>query len=649
MGGDPDDPSDPDRTVYSPRSKPASPPPADEAPDTANETVFSPVSRRPSAGSRPDAVPAGATADASLPPGGAAMRYGAAQVEIGMILNGIYAVKRLIGRGGMGEVYEGVNVNDAEDRVAIKVILPSLAADPNVQAMFFKEARALRTLSHPAVVQYRVVAQEPSIGIFYIVTEFIDGPSLSELLGQSKLTSAELRSLLRRLAEGLRAAHEVGAVHRDMSPDNVLLPAGRLTSAKVIDFGIAKDLDTSKRTIIGDGFAGKLGYVAPEQLGDFGRDIGAWTDVYSLGLVMLSLIHGRNVDMGATLVDAVDRRRAGIDLGEVPPDLKPVLQAMLEVNPAQRLRSMDAVLAALESGVALPSPKSKAPARSGGRPPMALIAGGGAAALVVLLAGLAFVLLGKPSRPAQSAALASSAAVASSAASARRAIEAGLPAIPCSWLRLVGASDTPNGVSVKLSGVAGSTIDAQAAVSRIVGGAGVHAADLDFGDVNQIGQVFCPAVDAFSAFRSDTDASQVRLKSAQTKYTMAPDKDQKLVATAVIDIRIGDPTLSVALVGIDESGQVGVILPDRQALKGAVASKVIQEGVGDTYTMPLHTWDAGWSGLMLVTGRTAVDVGLLSTPPEKRDAAWRERLRQAARAGGWQSEMVWYQSVKPGG
>ncbi|HEX7757934.1 MAG TPA: serine/threonine-protein kinase, partial [Caulobacteraceae bacterium] len=411
MGGDPKNPADADRTVYSPRSKPAAPsdgdPPAaapETAPDTAGETVFAPISHRPATGFSSEGLPPSAPADPpggpALPPGGSAMRYGSAQVEIGMILNGIYAVKRLIGRGGMGEVYEGVNVNDAEDRVAIKVILPNLAADPNVQAMFFKEARALRTLSHPAVVQYRVVAQEPSIGIFYIVTEFIDGPSLSELLGKTTLTSAQLRSLLRRLAEGLRAAHELGAVHRDISPDNVLLPAGVLTSAKVIDFGIAKDLDTSKRTIIGDGFAGKLGYVAPEQLGDFGRDIGAWTDVYSLGLVMLSLIHGRNVDMGATLVDAVDRRRAGIDLGLVPPDLKPVLQAMLEVNPAQRLRSMDAVLAALDGGVAVQGPK--APVKGGGRPPPALLIGG-VAALVIAVAGLAF-LLGKPTKPAQSAA-----------------------------------------------------------------------------------------------------------------------------------------------------------------------------------------------------------------------------------------------------
>ena len=75
----------------------------------------------------------------------------------------------------MGEVFEGVNINQDDERVAIKVILPHLAADPNVLAMFRKEARTLTRLSHPALVQYRVLAQEPQLGVLYIVTEYIDG------------------------------------------------------------------------------------------------------------------------------------------------------------------------------------------------------------------------------------------------------------------------------------------------------------------------------------------------------------------------------------------------------------------------------------------------------------------------------------------
>jgi acetylglutamate kinase len=149
---------------------------------------------------------------------------------------------------------------------------------------------------------------------------------------------------MRRLADGLRAAHELGAVHRDISPDNVLLPGGRLDQARIIDFGIDKDLDSDKATIVGDVFAGKLGYVAPEQFGDYGREVGPWTDVYSLGLLILAVACGRDVDMGTTLVEAVDRRRAGVDLASAPEDLQPILARMLTADPAKRLRSMDVVL-----------------------------------------------------------------------------------------------------------------------------------------------------------------------------------------------------------------------------------------------------------------------------------------------------------------
>ncbi len=113
-----------------------------------------------------------------------------------------------------------------------------------------------------AVKGNRVVAQEPALGVLYIVTEYIDGKSLSDALGQLRPDADELGALLRRLAAGLAAAHRLGAIHRDVSPDNVLLGGGELSRAKLIDFGIAKDLDPGTATIVGDGFAGKLGYVA---------------------------------------------------------------------------------------------------------------------------------------------------------------------------------------------------------------------------------------------------------------------------------------------------------------------------------------------------------------------------------------------------
>ena len=241
-------------------------------------------------------------------------------------------MKRFLARGGMGEVFEGCNVH-TEERVAIKVMLPALAGDEKVIAMFRKEAKTLTKLHHQALVEYRVLAQEPDLHVLYIVTDIIEGTSLSASLGTLKPSPDELAGLLRRLASGLAAAHELGAVHRDMSPDNVILENDDIDEAKIIDFGIAKDLDASSATIVGDGFAGKLNYVAPEQLGDFGREIGPWSDVYSLGLVILAVAQGKNVDMSGSLVDAIDKRRRGPDLAAIPDDLRPLLEAMLRPDP----------------------------------------------------------------------------------------------------------------------------------------------------------------------------------------------------------------------------------------------------------------------------------------------------------------------------
>ncbi|KQZ33699.1 serine/threonine-protein kinase [Caulobacter sp. Root1472] len=291
-------------------------------------------------------------------------------LPVGFVLNGIYEIKRFIARGGMGEVYEGANVN-AEERVAVKVILPHLAADPKVQALFRKEAKTLTSLAHPALVQYRVLAREPRKDLLYIVTDFIDGEPLTNLIGRHPPTTAELVMLTRRLAEGLHAAHSHGAIHRDISPENVLLPDGVLSRAKIIDFGIAKSMEIGAQTVVGDGFAGKLGYVAPEQFGDFDRRIGPWTDIYSLALVVLALAGGRAPNMGTTLVEAIDRRRAGADITAVPPLLQPLFSRMLNPDPRGRPQTMAEVITALDAldvPVEAPSPRSWIPDIGQGRP-----------------------------------------------------------------------------------------------------------------------------------------------------------------------------------------------------------------------------------------------------------------------------------------
>ena len=579
-------------------------------------------------------------------------------IQVGDVLNHIFEVKRFIARGGMGEVFEGINVN-SEERVAIKVMLPALAADPNVIGMFRKEARTLTRLQHEALVNYRVLAQEPQLGVLYIVTEYVDGKNLADVLGQLKPSSADLKGLLRRLASGLKVAHQLGAIHRDMSPDNVLLEDGRLDRAKIIDFGIAKDLDPGSATIVGEGFAGKLNYVAPEQLGDFGRQIGPWTDVYSLGLVMLAVAGGKNVAMGGSLVDAVDKRRAGPDLSAAPDDVRPVLANMLKANPEERLRSMDAVIAALD---ALDGPAATAFAPSvgggGGVPPAkggnkGLLIGGVVAALVI--AGLViWLIIGRGEDASKGGEQVAGGGTAPAAASrnpvdvARSTINSVLPSVSCTWLSLVDVSGGAGGPSIKLTGVAGNPSTAQNEIGSALSAQGITNANIDFSEVAPITPAGCAALDTYRQVRN---GETPRLTVPQRKFEMAtlgPEAGEdagKVGAMAVIDINIGDPTRDIAIVGIEPSGQITPLITTREALKAEVAAKGIQDLGGDRYRLTISTTHANWSGILLVSGKGPIEGDQVAPGLGARGPTWTNAFVSEAAEKNWQTDMVWYKTV----
>jgi serine/threonine-protein kinase len=650
---DQDDPGDPDadRTVF----RPASTPPAGAPPvppgDAHQPTLLA-------TGGAPTAMPGSFTPMAP--------RTGDAHIQVGDVLNHIFEVKRFIARGGMGEVFEGCNVN-SDERVAIKVMLPALAADPSVQAMFRKEARTLTRLSHPALVAYRVLAQEPQLGVFYIVTEYIDGANLSDVLDKVKATPEELLALTRRLADGLRAAHALGAIHRDMSPDNVLLEDGKLACARIIDFGIAKDLDPGAKTIIGDGFAGKLGYVAPEQLGDFDREVGPWSDVYGLGLVILAVALGRNVDMGTTFVDAIDKRRKGVDLSAVPAQVRLVLEKMLKPNPAERLRSMDEVIAAVDAALAAPvarpdaksalapapaatpSSSSSGPADRSGNRKLVL---GGVAGAVLLLGGGAFLAFGggndaAPEIAAPAPTAAAPRATNDPAAAARTAVNRILPNLECTWLDLTNATMTTDGLAVALAGVAGRPADAQASVSKAVTDTGTPLASADFADVAPITGTECASIDALRAIRS---TGKTHLSVPQRKFEMNRLADGEYAgqigARSIVNLDIGDPNQDFALYGIEPNGAISALVANRKAFADIPKTgEPIADLGGDRYRLQIDANHTGWSGIILLTGKGGFSDSLVVAGPGARTPEWRKRFADAAAAGEWKAEMVWFKMV----
>jgi eukaryotic-like serine/threonine-protein kinase len=262
----------------------------------------------------------------------------------GTRLNGIFEIDRRIASGGMGEIYRGHAV-ETGDPVAIKVMRTDLADNATALALFRKEASALHNIHHEAIVRYYIFSHDPGTARHYLAMEFVDGQPLSELVERGPLGFEAVRVLKERLAAGLNAAHQHGIVHRDLSPDNVLIAAGDLAKAKIIDFGIARSTRAGDGTIIGSGFAGKYNYVSPEQLGLFGGDITAKSDIYSLGLVLAQCLLGRPIDMGGTQFEVLEKRRVAPDLRAVEARFRPLLEKMLRPNPADRPESMAAVAA----------------------------------------------------------------------------------------------------------------------------------------------------------------------------------------------------------------------------------------------------------------------------------------------------------------
>ncbi len=120
------------------------------------------------------------------------------------------------------------------------MLLPEMAENEAALALFRREAAALHHLPHEAIVRYFVFTVEPALQRPYLAMEFVDGRSLSDMLADGPLTFEALLKLMRRIASGLQAAHEREIIHRDVSPDNIIVPLSDVTRAKIIDFGIAR-------------------------------------------------------------------------------------------------------------------------------------------------------------------------------------------------------------------------------------------------------------------------------------------------------------------------------------------------------------------------------------------------------------------------
>src|SRR5262245_33511031 len=222
--------------------------------------------------------------------------FALSRLSPGQVLDGKYEILDKVGEGGMGEVYRARHLHLDEIRI-IKVTKPQVAADAESGRRFQAEARLATLVRHPNVAALYVFSRQPD-GSFYMVWEFIDGVTLQEWIrehGPLELSGA--MSVARQVLAGLSEIHAQGIVHRDLSPDNIMLRrTGAGLQAKIIDLGIAKRVEAESMAMTGTGlFLGKLKYCSPEQAGALasGEALDARTDIYSFGVVLYEMLSGR--------------------------------------------------------------------------------------------------------------------------------------------------------------------------------------------------------------------------------------------------------------------------------------------------------------------------------------------------------------------
>jgi serine/threonine-protein kinase len=296
---------------------------------------------------------------------------------------GRYEIVRLLGKGGMGEVFLATDPALGR-RVAIKVLPAALQEDAKMRGRFMNEARAVAALNHPNVITLHdlAVTDERDAGFppgaLYLVLEYLEGKGLDEVMDARRLPVIECVDIAIQVLEGLKVAHQSRILHRDITPSNVMVtPDGR---AKLLDFGLSKILlegtrDTAKAPRhTGEGMiVGTLDYLSPEQA--LGSPLDERSDLFSFGIVFYQMLAGAHPFSGASVTQMVAKMMTKEadpwpEPDRVPDVLKQIVARALRKDAAERYGSagqmiLDLLMARRELPAfppAAPPPRSPVPA-----------------------------------------------------------------------------------------------------------------------------------------------------------------------------------------------------------------------------------------------------------------------------------------------
>lgn len=237
----------------------------------------------------------------------------------GRTLDGAYKLLYPLGAGAMGAVFRAQD-EDGFD-IAVKVVHDQTAEALSAQQRFFREVKSLNKLRHPNIVALLDFGRDEALNVSYIVMELADGDDLTRLVRMGRAEPNLALLVARHVADGLALAHDLGVVHRDLKPGNVILcpNADGTVVAKVLDFGLAM-LTDAETSLTKTGTApGTVNYMSPEQLK--GERADARTDIYGLGVVLYELLSGRACFTGANQTEIA----LSVLQGPPPPHLSAIV------------------------------------------------------------------------------------------------------------------------------------------------------------------------------------------------------------------------------------------------------------------------------------------------------------------------------------
>lgn len=269
-------------------------------------------------------------------------------LQIGDALGGRYEILQLLGEGGMGAVYKALD-RELDRPVALKLIRPELASNASMLARFKQELLLSRQVTHKNVI--RIYDLGDADGVKFISMEFVQGRDLRALIHEKKkLSPEEAVDIMQQVCQALEAAHNVGVIHRDLKPQNIMREdTGRIL---VMDFGLARTMEGDGMTQTG-ALVGTMEYMSPEQA--LGKELDQRSDIFTAGLILYEMLTGKMPFKADTALASLIRRTQERAIpvsdhdGTIPGALSGIVSKCLERDPALRYQSAAEVLRDLDS------------------------------------------------------------------------------------------------------------------------------------------------------------------------------------------------------------------------------------------------------------------------------------------------------------